>query len=149
MSGGIKHYYLTYFKMEGRGQSDLVEAARVKFLNDCGLSVARHVWDNLVYFQEQETQTQMVKDTAEATNDLTEQLERLREELLGEITKVKRENTRLRNKVNALEADESGDEETAEDDADTEDDDAADPDSDDDEETDESEDETEDETDSE
>ncbi len=122
LTGDVKFYY-QHYKMEGKGLPELIEAARVKFLREFGKSVAHRGWDNLLYIQEQAKQAEKVEQNSEATNDLTEQLEQLREELLGEITKVKRENTRLKNKVNALEADESDDDKATGDDADAEDED--------------------------
>lgn len=98
LSGHIGHFYVNVHKMESLNPRQWVE----QFEH----SAARSAWDDMLYFEAQETARQDAAEAKEATNELTEALEQIKAELAEvrkELKTTRAQKTRLANKLAAVE----------------------------------------------
>ena len=110
LAGHIGHFYVNVHKMESLNPRQWVE----QFEH----SAARSAWDDMLYFEAQETARQDAAEAKEATNELTEALEQIKAELAEvkqHLANERRSNTILKKKIAAVEESEEveGEEEPA------------------------------------
>lgn len=120
LPGHIK-YYFAHVKQ-------LKQLTPVQFAEEYKNHAMRHAWEDMQYFQALEAQSTKVDTTSEKTSELEESLNQLKQELLGEVTDLKKQisnlkgqNTKLRKKLAEQEESEDVEQETEEEvDTDTE-----------------------------
>lgn len=92
--GHIKHYF-NYVH-------GLKTMSAVEFVEQFGQSSIKNAWHDMVYLREQVAQTQKVDVTADKVSSMEESLNQLREELMGEVAQLKKENSTLKGQLTKL-----------------------------------------------
>lgn len=96
LSGDIKHYYVNVYKLNKLTGGVSGGLTPEKWLSDYRNSIAMNAWRNFLFTEQRAEQKSQLEATTAKTDALEAGLKEFKEALLGEMEKLREDNTTLR-----------------------------------------------------